>query len=44
MVLFFRDITLQRMEAEAQRKREAQMNAIYSTSLEYIGLLTRKEW
>jgi PAS domain S-box-containing protein len=40
MVLFFRDITQQRMEAEARRKREAQMNAIYSTSLEFIGLLT----
>jgi PAS domain S-box-containing protein len=40
IVIFFRDITLQRAEAEALRDREARLNAIYSTSLEYIGLLS----
>ncbi|HEY1987014.1 MAG TPA: PAS domain-containing protein [Terracidiphilus sp.] len=40
IVLFFRDITAQRMEAEALRDSEARLNAIYSTSLEYIGLIT----
>jgi PAS domain S-box-containing protein len=40
IVIFFRDVTHQRREAEALRDREARLNAIYSTSLEYIGLLT----
>jgi PAS domain S-box-containing protein len=40
IVIFFRDVTHQRQEAEALRDREARLNAIYSTSLEYIGLLT----
>jgi PAS domain S-box-containing protein len=40
IVVFFRDITRQRMEAAALRDREMRLNAIYSTSLEYIGLMT----
>lgn len=40
MVVFFRDITAHKLEAEALREREAKFKAIYSTSLEYIGLLT----
>jgi len=40
IAIFFRDITHQRQETEALRDREARLNAIYSTSLEYIGLLT----
>ena len=40
IVIFFRDITQQRMEAEALRESEARLKAMYSTSLEYIGLLT----
>jgi PAS domain S-box-containing protein len=40
IVIFFRDVTRQRQEAEALRDREARLNAMYSTSLEYIGLLT----
>jgi len=40
IVIFFRDVTRQRIETEALRDREARLNAIYSTSLEYIGLLT----
>jgi PAS domain S-box-containing protein len=40
IVIFFRDVTHQRKEAEALRDREARLNAIYSTNLEYIGLLT----
>jgi PAS domain S-box-containing protein len=39
-VIFFRDITMQRAEAEALRDRQARLNAIYGTSLEYIGLLS----
>lgn len=39
IVLFFRDITERRREAAALRESEARMNAIYSTSLGYIGLL-----
>jgi PAS domain S-box-containing protein len=40
MVMVFRDITQQRTEAEALHDSEARLNAIYSTSLEYIGLMT----
>jgi len=40
IVIFFRDVTAQHMEAESQREREARLKAIYSTSLEYIGLIT----
>jgi PAS domain S-box-containing protein len=40
VVIFFRDITQQRLEAEALRESEARLSAMYSTSLEYIGLLT----
>ncbi len=40
IVIFFRDVTHQRREAEALRDREARLHAMYSTSLEYIGLLT----
>jgi PAS domain S-box-containing protein len=40
IVIFFRDVTRQRQEAEALRDREARLNAMYSTSQEYIGLLT----
>jgi PAS domain S-box-containing protein len=40
IVIFFRDVTEQRREAEALRESEARIKAMYSTSLEYIGLLT----
>lgn len=40
IVIFFRDITQQRMEAEALRDRGMRLSAMYSTSLEYIGLMT----
>jgi PAS domain S-box-containing protein len=40
IVVFFRDVTEQRREAQALREGEARLKAIYSTSLEYIGLLT----
>jgi PAS domain S-box-containing protein len=40
IVVFFRDVTEQRREARALRESEARLNAIYTTSLEYIGLLT----
>jgi PAS domain S-box-containing protein len=40
IVIFFRDVTRQREEAEALRDREARLNAMYSTSLVYIALLT----
>ncbi|HWG20044.1 MAG TPA: PAS domain-containing protein [Terracidiphilus sp.] len=40
IVIFFRDITEQKREAEALRESEAKLRAIYSTSLEYTGLLT----
>jgi PAS domain S-box-containing protein len=40
IVIFFRDVTEQRREAEALRENEARLKAMYSTSLEYIGLLT----
>ncbi len=40
IVIFFRDITKQRAEAEALRESEARLNAMYTTSLEYIGLLS----
>jgi PAS domain S-box-containing protein len=40
IILFFRDITQLRNEAAALRDREARLNAIYSTSLQYIGLIT----
>ncbi len=40
IVLFFRDITQQRKESEVLRDREARVNAIYSTTLEYIALLS----
>ena len=39
IILFFRDITEQRREAEALRESEARLRAMYSASLEYIGLL-----
>ncbi len=44
IVLFFRDVTRQRAEAEALRDREARLDAIYSTSLEYIGLISPEGW
>ena len=40
IVLFFRDITKQRAESEALRESQARLHAMYSTSLEYIGLLS----
>jgi PAS domain S-box-containing protein len=40
IIIFFRDVTEQRREAEALRESEARLKAMYSTSLEYIGLLT----
>jgi PAS domain S-box-containing protein len=40
IILFFRDVTQQRREAQALRESEARYSAIYSASLEYIGLLT----
>jgi PAS domain S-box-containing protein len=40
IVVFFRDVTEQRRESQALREGQARLNAIYSTSLEYIGLLT----
>ena len=40
IILFFRDVTQQRREAEALRESEAWLSAIYGASLEYIGLLT----
>ncbi|HEY3703984.1 MAG TPA: PAS domain-containing protein [Terracidiphilus sp.] len=40
IVIFFRDVTSQRREAEALRESEARLKAMYATSLEYIGLLT----
>ena len=40
IVVFFRDITSQRQEAQVLQEREAKLKAIYSTTLEYIGLLT----
>jgi PAS domain S-box-containing protein len=40
IIIFFRDITQQRREAEALRESEARFNAIYSASHEYIGILT----
>jgi len=40
VVVFFRDVTAQRREGEALREREAKLKAIYSTSLQYIGLIT----
>ena len=40
IVVFFRDVTEQRREAAALRESETRLKAIYSTSLEYIGLLT----
>jgi PAS domain S-box-containing protein len=40
IILFFRDVTQQRREAEALRESEARFNAIYSASHEYIGIIT----
>jgi PAS domain S-box-containing protein len=40
IIIFFRDITQQRREAEALRESEARFNAIYSSSHEYIGIIT----
>jgi PAS domain S-box-containing protein len=40
IVLVFRDVKEQRREAEALRESEARLSAMYSASLEYIGLLT----
>jgi PAS domain S-box-containing protein len=40
IIIFFRDVTQQRHEAEALRESEAWLSAIYGASLEYIGLLT----
>jgi PAS domain S-box-containing protein len=40
IVIFFRDVTQRRREAEALRESEARFSAIYSTSLEYIGILS----
>lgn len=40
IVIFFRDVTTQRIEAQAAREREEKLKAMYSTVLEYIGLLT----
>jgi PAS domain S-box-containing protein len=40
IILFFRDITEQRREAEELRESSARLRAMYSASLEYIGLLT----
>jgi PAS domain S-box-containing protein len=40
IIIFFRDVTQQRREAEALRESEERFNAIYSASHEYIGILT----
>jgi PAS domain S-box-containing protein len=40
IAIFFQDVTHQRQETEALRDREARLNAMYTTSLVYIGLLT----
>jgi PAS domain S-box-containing protein len=40
IVIFFHDITAQKLEAEALRDREAKLKAVYSVSLEHISLLT----
>lgn len=40
LVIFFRDVTKQLAEAHALRESEARLKAMYSTGLEYIGLLT----
>jgi PAS domain S-box-containing protein len=40
IVLVFRDVTQQHREAEALRESEARLSAVYSASLEYVGLLT----
>ena len=39
VVLFFRDVTMERREAEALRESEARLSAIYGTSVGFIGLL-----
>ncbi len=40
IIVFFRDITRQRQEAEALRESEARLSAIYATSIAHIGLLS----
>jgi PAS domain S-box-containing protein len=40
IVIFFRDITEQRRTQTAARENAARLDAIYNTSLEYIGLLS----
>ena len=40
IVVFFHDITRQKLEAQALRESEARLKAIYRVSLELIGLLT----
>jgi PAS domain S-box-containing protein len=40
IVIFFRDVTEERREAAALREHQARLKAMYSTSNEYIGLLS----
>jgi PAS domain S-box-containing protein len=40
IVIFFRDVTVQRRTETDARESAARLDAIYNTSLEYIGLLT----
>ncbi len=40
IVIFFRDVTAQRQTETDARESAARLDAIYNTSLEYIGLLT----
>jgi PAS domain S-box-containing protein len=41
IVIFFRDVTAQRQTETDAEESAARLEAIYNTSLEYIGLLTR---
>jgi PAS domain S-box-containing protein len=40
IIIFFRDVTAQRRSETAARESAARLDAIYNTSLEYIGLLS----
>jgi PAS domain S-box-containing protein len=40
IVIFFRDVTIERRTESSARESSARLDAIYNTSLEYIGLLT----